>query len=247
VRFWLLVLVLILIFLVFGGYGFVARGLFESAIVLVFGWMQFLQRTIPAIAWNWSLVGMSGLTAVGILLLTHQLMGGVFNQVAAARNLTWRWSWRWTWSGFVGLLLLFFIGMSVVGMVHQVGWLLSAREPMMEAKDGRWRDYGNMMQLDSAVRVALEDQGGDIAKARAALRSNPSGFLNRPPRAQAYHVLLVTDREQHVIGRLILPYDGQRRDKFGGYYSFDAGRSDMCPWPKMQNIIRTNLANLIAL
>ena len=62
-----------------------------------------------------------------------------------------------------------------------------------------------------------------------------------------YHVLLVKNDEQKVIGRLIFPRDGLQREKIGGYFSFDAGESNMCPWSKMQEIVKTNRANLIAL
>jgi hypothetical protein len=224
----------------------IGPGILEPAFVLAFGWVLFLQRTIAAISWNWDLVGMSIVASIAILLLVQKLVGGLFDKIAVSRNAPWRWSWTWTWSGFVGLLVLFLVGMAVGGIAHQVGWLMSTKEPMIEAKNRKWRDHANMRQLELEIRMALQDESGDVEKTRVALRDNPSGFLNGSPITQMYHVLLVRNGDQ-VIGRLIFPRDGQRRESVGGYFSFDSGESNMCPWSRIQEMVKTNHANLIAL
>lgn len=240
--FWVILCVLIVLFFLMVGPGFL-----EPAIVLLFGWIQFLQRTVSAISWNGDLVGMSLLASIVILLLMQKLVGGLFDRVAVSKNVPWRWSWRWTWTGFVGLLVLFVVGMAVGGIAHQVGWIISTNEPMIESKRGKWRDHANMRQLDMEVQMALTDESGDVEKVRAALRDTPSGFLNGSPISQMYHVLLVKNDAGQVIGRLIFPRDGLQREKVGGYFSFDSGDSKMCPWSKMEEMVKTNRANLIAL
>ena len=137
--FWVIASVLFLMFFLMVGPGFL-----EPAIVLAFGWVLFLQRTVSAISWNWDLLGMSILASIVILVLVQKLVGGLFDRAAAARNLSYRWSWRWTCSGFVGLLVLFLVGMAVGGIAHQVGWMMSTKEPMIESKRGPWRDNCNM-------------------------------------------------------------------------------------------------------
>ena len=240
--FWVIASVLFVLFFLMIGPGFL-----EPAIVLTFGWVLFLERTVSTITWNWDLVGMSMVASIVILLLVQKLVGGLFDRVAASCNVPWRWSWRWTWTAFTGLLVLFLVGMAVGGITHQVGWMMSTNEPMIESKRGKWRDYANMKQLELEIRMALEDDSGDIEKARVALREKPSGFLNGSPITQMYHVLLVKNDEEKVIGRLIFPRDGLQRDKIGGYFSFDTGESNMCPWPRMREMVKTNHANLIAL
>jgi hypothetical protein len=246
-RFWVFIaLALFFLFLMSIG-----PGMFEPVFVLAFGWVQFLQRTISAVSWNWDLIGMSILASSGILLLVQKLFGGGFNNIAAARNLPWRWSWKWTWTGFVGLLMLFLVGMAVGGIAHQVGWMVSTDEPMIEAKNRKWRDYANMKQLDLEVRTALDDAGGSIEKARRELRNDQNSYVYESsvamPMMQAFHVLVVKADDGAVIGRFIFPRNGQQREKVGGYFEFDHGESGLCPWLKLQEIIKTNRANLVAL
>ncbi|NOS69812.1 MAG: hypothetical protein HOP33_07770 [Verrucomicrobia bacterium] len=245
--FWLVVIVsLFFLFIMM-----TVPGIIEPGFVLLFGWVQFLQRTVSAMSWNWDLIGMGVLASAGILFLGHKLLGGIANKVAVAHNLPRRWSWKWTWSGFVGLLILFLVGMAIGGIAHQIGWMMSTNEPMIEAKNRKWRDYSNMKQLDLEVRMALDDVGGDAEKVRSDLRSDPSGYTYDSsasiPTLQAYHVLLVKGQGEKVVGRLIFPRDGRKREQAGGYFSFDSGESGLCPWPKMQEIVKTNRANLIAL
>lgn len=225
----------------------IGPGLLEPAFVLAFGWAQFLHRTMSAISWNWDLVGMGVVASIVILFLVQKVVGGVFDKVAVSRNASWRWSWRWTWTGFVSLLILFLVGMAVGGIAHQVGWMMSTKEPMMQSKRGKWRDYANMKQLDVEIRMALEDESGDVEKARMALRDSPGGFLGGTRIMEMYHVLLVQDADNKVIGRLIFPRDGLRREAMGGYSSFDSGGNSMCPWSTMLEIVKTNRAKLIAL
>ena len=107
-----------------------------------------------------------------------------------------------------------------------------------------------MKQLDLEIRMMLDGAGGDIDKARAELRSDATGYFYESspsiPTLQAYHVLVVKGRDGAVVGRLIFPRDGSRREKAGGYFAFDRGESALCPWPEFQEIIRTNRANLVA-
>lgn len=229
----------------------VGPGMFEPGFVLVFGWVQFLQRTISAISWNWDLVGMSIFTSIGILVLMHKLLGGIVDKFATVRNLPWRWSGRWTWAGFLGLFVLFAVGMAVGGIAHQLGWMMSTKEPMIEAKNRRWRDYSNMKQLDMGVRMALEEAAGNLETMRRELRAERNGYVyessDSMPVLQAYHVLLVMKDGKTVVGRIIFPREGQQREKAGGYFGFDSGESGLCPWPKLLEMVRTNSANLIAL
>lgn len=245
VRFWLLlaILVLIVLYIVSAGWGM--RAMMEPVWVLMSGWVRFVRRTGSAIRWNWDLIGMSVGATVGILVLVQKLVGEIFNRVAVARGLSCRWCWKWTWSGFIGLLVLFLVGMAGAGIVHQVGWLLSANESLMEPKNLKWQDHANMKQLELEIRIMLEDSGGDLAKARL----EPGGSLYQAstsrPSLQAYHVLLVQNPDEKIVGRLIFPRNGQQREKVGGYFFFDSGAGGLCSWPQLQEIIRTNRAHLV--
>jgi len=225
-----------------------AAPMIEPSLVLAFGWVEFLRRTLSAMSWNWDLVGMGVLASAGILLLAQGLLGGLFDKVAMNRNLRYRWSWRWTCTGFVGMLLLFLVGMAAGGIAHQVGWLMATNQPMMKVKRGRWQDVADMRLLDGAIlQMAGEIHMGNLREVRRSLESSVRDVSSTTPLLQSYQVLLVTTNGETVTGRLIFPRDGQMRGKVGGYFSFDSGGEGFCPWPVMREMIKTNGASLFAL
>src|SRR5258705_699783 len=65
---------------------------------LPLGWWHFLQRTLPQMSLNWSLIGMGLLCSAAILLLVNRLLVAFFpvaknstEQVQCVRSLHLRW------------------------------------------------------------------------------------------------------------------------------------------------------------
>lgn len=97
----------------------------ETTRSLLFGWIPFLLHTLPRMKVDWPSVGVG---CVALVLFT----GGV--HVAGC---LWRrrtpdgpsWRFRWSLAAVAGIFLLFAAGISIVGIVHQAGWMINSREP----------------------------------------------------------------------------------------------------------------------
>ncbi|MGK0190759.1 MAG: hypothetical protein ACI9R3_006589, partial [Verrucomicrobiales bacterium] len=133
-------------------------GSFDVLWALASGWFTFLQRTLPNITWNGSLVGMGVLCSMIALGLAH----GFLRSVIKAGQ---RWRFRWTVCGLMIVGLVFLVGMSVAGVVHQVGWIVGSDEAMIVSNRQRLglmgvhrqrvirRDVEMFVRLESDVRL----------------------------------------------------------------------------------------------
>ena len=105
----------------------------DFAVAVVLGWIWYLARTYPEVQ-----VAPAGVaTAIVCLILfvlgSHLLLGWLYGAVYRAVDTKSapggeRWKWRWTCSLTAVIVLMFVSGMSVVGMTHQLGWLLTSKE-----------------------------------------------------------------------------------------------------------------------
>ena len=165
VSFWLLSLFVIWLFLMMT----VGPGLFEPGFILAVGWIQFLARTLPRIAWSWDLTGMGAICVGAILLLGHSFAKWITNKLASARGVDWFWPWKWTWLGICAVMIFFLVGMAAGGIAHQIGWLISSPGPWYEEKGRRGRDFMSMRQLQLGFQEVLKDEDGNIEKVRLEL------------------------------------------------------------------------------
>lgn len=91
---------------------------------LLFGWVGFLITTLPKMTADWPTVYLGIVSLVLFPLCVHWF----------ARH--WQpWSFRWS-LGIVSVALLLFISsVAVVGMIHQVGWLLFSGQAVFTTDD----------------------------------------------------------------------------------------------------------------
>lgn len=196
------ILVLFLLMFLLAGMG---SGFVELIFNAVFGWVMFLQRTLPQISLNWSLIGLAAMACLGILGLTHWFLGWV----TKAKNGDFSWPVKWTISAVIGLALLFLVGMSIGGIAHQIGWMTTSAEPLFERKSKRFYDMINMKQVALAIRIASEDEKGNLDNVRKALWTSPNVYFNQnktaPSFPQTYHVLIITKPDGTIEGAIIFP------------------------------------------
>jgi hypothetical protein len=107
----------------------------EMTRTLVVGWIGFLGAALPKATVSWPAV-ISGLTIFA--LFTGMLDGfarwccrAASRRPGAAPR---RWRFRWTLSIVCGVLLMFAVGYSAIGLARHVGWVLSSPEPL----EGPW-------------------------------------------------------------------------------------------------------------
>ena len=117
---------------------------------LPFGWLAFLKRILPQITMNWDLIGMAIICLAGFLGGSHWFLRWLYGARRNAKSeatvdgdgpveeASSSPEWKLVWTASInGLLwLCFFIGMSFLGVVHQVGWVAASDEPRVVVKFG---------------------------------------------------------------------------------------------------------------
>lgn len=123
---------------------------FEVPRAIVFGWFLFLLRTLPRMTVDWPSV------FVGFLALVLFTAGVHWAGRALRRNAidAPRWKFRWSLATVAVAFLLFASGISLVGIVHQAGWLFTSPEPYY-VRAVRWRggadSTNNLRQIGLAM------------------------------------------------------------------------------------------------
>lgn len=223
----------------------------QLAAPLLTGWWRFLLRTIPAIHGNLDVFLMSGLCVVVVLVGAQWFFKWLGKSVPLMQaTLPARgWPWKWTYSGVIALALLFLVGMSVGGVVHQLGWFFSDPRPMFEARRFGGEDVNNMRQLDGALQQVTLEYRGELAAIRTQLWASEPSYL-RSNMSQTlrenYHVLAIVDAQGKLAGSLIFPREADRRKRAGGLYSF--GQEDgLANEQRLRELLDRHRPNLISL
>lgn len=220
--------------------------------VLVSGWWFFLRRTVPGISWNWDLVGMGILCAVLILLGAQWILNWIWQSIRKARALedgNRRWPWKSTWCGSLAVAMLFLVGMAVGGIAHQVGWMLSSPERMIEPRRYSGADANDMRHLAGGLEQAILETQGDVRQMRHLVWRTDGGFLRSdlaPVFRDAYHVLLIVEPDGKIGGSIIFPRDPERRRRAGCLFSY-GGESGYEPVQKLDGILERHRSRLLAL
>lgn len=144
---------MLLMFLACSGMMFLIEGSFR----LVFGWIRFLSDVGPRIRVAPAGIGLSLATFALFCLGLHLLL------VRLART-HWQHQWRLRWTLFcsLGVVLLFGAGTSLVGIVHQSGWLLTSPEPLIGSRweaARRSQSRGQFKQIGLAMHNYHDTDG----------------------------------------------------------------------------------------
>jgi hypothetical protein len=221
---------------------------YDIVAVLATGWLKFVSRTLPRISWNADLIVTAVLCCVVILGLAHGFLRWITKSIASARGKNWTWPWKWTWCGLLGIFVLFLIGMSVGGAVHQVGWMASTQESWFERKSGS-SSINDMRQLDSAFQQAMLEFTNNLAEVRRQLKNPDNGYIRRysgePPMFQRYNFLLIMDDNNGFAGEIIFPRNYSRNPHAQLMYLFDS--SLFLPIDKLPELIKKHQEHLLAL
>jgi hypothetical protein len=221
-------------------------GLVEVPIYLVFGWITFLARTIPKISVNVDMLAFSAVCLTATLLFANYFLIWIVNAIATARGAQLKWRWKWTCAGFTAVSLLFLVGMSVIGLVHQLGWLATTTDPMYT------RLGISVIQNQIPMRnvTTLVRSGGyrTIEQFKTELFQQRIYFDNSTPNAIAerFHILVITSPSNEVTGVLIFPRDPKARERFGGMMALDDDDYPIKPGD-LSKTIKTNQNRMISL
>jgi hypothetical protein len=121
---------------------------------LIAGWAFFLYRVVPqmTIAPATVLTGVVG--AMAFVIGLHAFLNWLTSpRPDADDNTLVRWRFRWTLGLCVLVLLTFAAGIATVGVVHQVGWLITSPGPLTEG--GMRRLAARTMSMNNLKQMAL--------------------------------------------------------------------------------------------
>jgi len=110
----------------------------EFVVHFGFGWLIFLRRVVPEMTVRWSGVATALAALVTFVVGFHRLTTWFAKARAGEASgdpplpAPPVWPWRWTIRTTSLVVLMFVSGISVVGMVHQVTWIVTSKEPMTE-------------------------------------------------------------------------------------------------------------------
>src|SRR5207244_585092 len=97
------------------------------------GWIFYLMRVLPEIRINWDGVATALLCLVLFTAGAHAFLRWLYRGAAGPKDSVDR-RWRLRWSGWLvgGIVLMFVAGLAAGGVAHQVGWLITSPEPIVQ-------------------------------------------------------------------------------------------------------------------
>lgn len=102
----------------------------QFAFLLLFGWIYFLGRVLPELTIGWSGFATSVVCLVLLAIGTQRLGSWLYAQTRLKNSPPeGRWRWQWTGTVLALVVLTFIAGVSTIGVAHQLGWLLTSKEP----------------------------------------------------------------------------------------------------------------------
>jgi hypothetical protein len=125
----------------------------ELLVNLAVGWAAFLYRVLPGVTVGWSGVVTAVACLLGLAVGLQLFCRWVYQQVQAAKGADGRpppmWPVRWT-GAIVGVVVVMFLaGIAAAGITHQIGWLLTSPEPLI---DNSFRDVAARLQSSNNLR-----------------------------------------------------------------------------------------------
>jgi prepilin-type processing-associated H-X9-DG protein len=129
----------------------------DFIIALVFGWVFYLRRVLPQVAIVPDALIAAALCLALFLAGSHAFLGWLYGQVNAGAKpddpMTRRWRHRWTLALGALIVLMFIAGLSAAGIVHQVGWLLTSEEPLVD--HGSRRFISRVISSNNLKQIGL--------------------------------------------------------------------------------------------
>jgi hypothetical protein len=102
----------------------------EILITLLTGWLSFMLRVFPDVSIRWDGVAMGSVALFVALLCGRSFLNWLSREWSNSDStVAAKWSWHATGALLVLVLLVFVIGISLVGITHQTIWLATSPEP----------------------------------------------------------------------------------------------------------------------
>jgi hypothetical protein len=137
---------------------------FEGSIAVLFGWIPFLARVVPRMSVDWPSATV-GMVAVGLFAAGVHGMGYTWRKPRSEEAVgVPRWRVRWTISIVTLVLVLFAAGISIIGIVHQTGWLIRSDRYGQSLGAGGVRPGHNLKEIGMAMQDYQSVYNGRLPK-----------------------------------------------------------------------------------
>lgn len=189
----------------------------EFVVHFGFGWLIFLRRVVPEITVRWSGVATALVALVLFVVGFHRLTTWFATPRAGEASgdpplpAPPVWPWRWTILATTLVVLMFVSGISVVGMAHQVAWIVTSREAMTENNFIEFRRASVRSEARNRLKtlgLALEQYADEHERFPAGGTFTPHG---EP--MHSWQTALLPYIEQHALYEQIdqsVPWDDSR-------------------------------------
>jgi prepilin-type processing-associated H-X9-DG protein len=127
----------------------------EGGVAMLFGWISFLGRVLPRLSADWPSIAV-GLGAVVLFAAGIHALGFSWQRQRTAPEGEPRPAWRFrsTFAVVALVIILFTAGISIIGIVHQTGWLIhSDRSLYGEGLRDRGTPHRNLVQIGLGLHV----------------------------------------------------------------------------------------------
>ncbi|SIO66713.1 hypothetical protein SAMN05444166_8192 [Singulisphaera sp. GP187] len=127
---------------------FAWRGMLTIEILgtLAFGWLTYSARVLPRVTIGWDGAATGVICLILFMIGLHLTLRWFSGEVQKARGATVEghrpWSLWWTTSLVALIVMMFIVGLSATGVVHQAGWLIASRRSLLEVKPRLQDDWG---------------------------------------------------------------------------------------------------------
>ncbi|MHC5540871.1 DUF1559 domain-containing protein [Singulisphaera rosea] len=172
------------------------------------GWWPYLAEVRPRVKIAWDGVATGAVCLALFVLGMHRFLSWLSREIQVAAGRPHRpWLPRWTISLVTLIVVMFVLGISVTGIVHQTGWLIASRKGFLERKTVFPRDFVG------------ESAGFNLRRIGDALRESSSQIS----------VLIV---ERDARGRMLHSW---QKEILGGMYFYPGEIHDDLPWDHPEN------------
>ena len=141
----------------------------------------------------------------------HWLCAWIYKHTAEKEKAE-RWKWQWSLSFYGALWLLFLAAMGITGVVHQVGWLVTSKEPVLVVRRHPWV---RIRQAALEIHLAATDADWKIEVLGKSLSNIFGPSRDRKLLLEEFHVLFLPDNKGALDAIVFFSRDVLEREKTG--------------------------------
>ncbi len=167
----------ILFIMLFIVQGFALQFLLQIPFQIAFGWIPFLRDNFAAMEFNPLLFAEMAVCIVILGVGGHGFTRWLYRWMMPEAPSAWRPSW--TIAGLGAVLLLFIVGIAVIGIIHQTVWLLTSQEGWIEDSSLYRAKLFEGIHIVTAVKSAVSEyrvSNGRFPDGNAEANLISSGF-----------------------------------------------------------------------